>query len=57
MVKILEDFVIAAEIRLPALNKKIIKSFQYFGITDSIDLTNVKWEKGSMQQVRVNKFV
>ena len=38
---------IAAEIRLPeALNKKLLSPFQYFGITDSIDLSNVKWEKG-----------
>jgi superfamily II DNA or RNA helicase len=46
---ILEDFCnrIAAEIRLPeALNNKLLSPFQYFGITDSIDLTNVKWEKG-----------
>lgn len=46
---ILDDFCgrIAAEIRLPeALNKKLLSPFQYFGITDSIDLTNVKWEKG-----------
>lgn len=46
---ILEDFCnrIAAEIRLPeALNKKLLSPFQYFGITDSIDLTNVKWGKG-----------
>lgn len=46
---ILEDFCnrIAAEIRLPeALNKKLLSPFQYFGITDSIDLSNVKWEKG-----------
>lgn len=46
---ILEDFSnrIAAEIRLTeALNKKLLCPFQYFGITDSVDLTNVKWEKG-----------
>ncbi len=46
---ILEDFCnrIAAEIRLPeALNQKLLSPFQYFGITDSIDLSNVKWEKG-----------
>ncbi|GEC79395.1 DEAD/DEAH box helicase [Flavobacterium aquatile] len=46
---ILEDFCnrIAAEIRLPeALNKKLLSPFQYFGITDSIDLRGVKWEKG-----------
>lgn len=46
---ILKDFCnrIAAEIRLPeALNKKLLCPFQYFGITDSIDLSSVKWEKG-----------
>lgn len=46
---ILEDFCnrIAAEIRLPeALNNKLLCPFQYFGISDSIDLSNVKWEKG-----------
>lgn len=46
---ILDDFCnrIAAEIRLPeALNQKLLSPFQYFGITDNIDLTNVKWEKG-----------
>lgn len=46
---ILEDFEnkIAAEIRLPeAMNRKLLCPFQYFGITDSIDLTNVSWVKG-----------
>ncbi|GGE25466.1 DUF3427 domain-containing protein [Psychroflexus planctonicus] len=44
-----EDFhnKIAAEIRLPeALNRKLLCPFQYFGITDSIDLSNVRWERG-----------
>ncbi|GAA4938999.1 hypothetical protein GCM10023314_09550 [Algibacter agarivorans] len=46
---ILEDFdnKIAAEIRLPeAMNRKLLSPFQYFGITDSIDLSNVKWVRG-----------
>jgi superfamily II DNA or RNA helicase len=46
---ILEDFcnVIAAEIRLPeALNRKLLCPFQYFGITDSIDLSSVPWSNG-----------
>lgn len=46
---ILDDFcgVIAAEIRLPeALNKKLLCPFQYFGITDSVDLREIKWNKG-----------
>ena len=44
-----EDFhnKIAAEIRLPeALNRKLLCPFQYFGITDSIDLSRVTWERG-----------
>ena len=46
---ILKDFcdTIAAEIRLPeALNRKLLCPFQYFGITDSIDLSNVTWQNG-----------
>jgi superfamily II DNA or RNA helicase len=46
---ILKDFsnTIAAEIRLPeALNRKLLCPFQYFGITDSIDLSNVEWKNG-----------
>jgi superfamily II DNA or RNA helicase len=46
---ILKDFcnTIAAEIRLPeALNRKLLCPFQYFGITDSIDLTSVSWSNG-----------
>jgi superfamily II DNA or RNA helicase len=44
-----EDFHnrIAAEIRLPeALNRKLLCPFQYFGITDSVDLSKVKWSRG-----------
>jgi superfamily II DNA or RNA helicase len=46
---ILKDFcdVIAAEIRLPeALNRKLLCPFQYFGITDNIDLSNATWQNG-----------
>lgn len=46
---ILNDFDdhIGAEIRLPeALNRKLLTPFQYFGITDSIDLTTVSWVNG-----------
>ena len=44
-----EDFHnrIAAEIRLPeALNRRLLCPFQYFGITDSIDLSNATWVRG-----------
>ncbi|MEO7176216.1 MAG: DUF3427 domain-containing protein, partial [Saprospiraceae bacterium] len=46
---ILVDFChrIAAEIRLPeALDRKLLCPFQYFGISDSIDLSQARWEKG-----------
>ncbi len=46
---ILKDFsnVIAAEIRLPeALNRKLLCPFQYFGLTDSIDLSQATWQNG-----------
>jgi hypothetical protein len=51
---ILDDFVVVLPLKLDfleALNKKLLSPFQYFGITDSIDLTNVKWEKVGMWQV------
>ncbi len=38
---------IAAEIRLPeAINRQLLSPFQYFGLTDSVDLDNVKWVRG-----------
>jgi superfamily II DNA or RNA helicase len=41
------NYRIAAEIRLPdALNNKLLCPFQYFGITDSIDYSRIKWDKG-----------
>lgn len=46
---ILKDFsnTVAAEIRLPeALNRKLLCPFQYFGITDSVDLSNTTWQNG-----------
>jgi superfamily II DNA or RNA helicase len=46
---ILTDFcnVIAADIRLSeALNRKLLCPFQYFGITDPIDLSNLQWKNG-----------
>jgi superfamily II DNA or RNA helicase len=46
---ILADFcdTIAAEIRLPeALNRKLLCPFQYFGISDSVDLSNAPWQNG-----------
>ena len=49
---ILDDFcgVISSEIRLPeALNRKLLCPFQYFGISDNVDLKNIKWQNGKYQ--------
>jgi len=49
---ILDDFNhrIAAEIRLPdALNNKLLSPFQYFGVTDAIDYSKIKWNNGKYQ--------
>lgn len=46
---ITEDFdgTISAEIRLDdALNKGLLAPFYYYGITDSVDYTEVAWDKG-----------
>jgi superfamily II DNA or RNA helicase len=38
---------ISSEIRLPeALNRKLLCPFQYFGLADSVDLSQVGWRKG-----------
>lgn len=56
---ILEDFChrVAAEIRLPeALNRKLLCPFQYFGISDSVDLSKVKWENGKYVPSELTKL-
>lgn len=48
---------IAAEIRLPeALNRKLLSPFQYFGISDSVDLSKVKWERGKYVPSELTKI-
>ena len=38
---------ISAEIRLPAaINRKLLCPFQYFGITDVVDLQTLTWQRG-----------
>ena len=56
---ILPDFNdrIAAEIRLPdALNNKLLCPFQYFGISDSIDYSRVKWTNGKYDSEELTKI-
>jgi len=55
---ILKDFcgVIAAEIRLPeALNRKLLSPFQYFAVSDSIDLKDVTWKNGRYESKELTK--
>lgn len=38
---------ITAEIRLPeAIDRKLLCPFQYFGVTDTVDLSSLKWRTG-----------
>jgi len=38
---------ITAEIRLPdAIDRKLLCPFQYFGITDNVDYSGLKWQRG-----------
>ncbi|AYO58858.1 hypothetical protein CO230_04165 [Chryseobacterium sp. 6424] len=56
---ILPDFnnKIAAEIRLPdALNNKLLCPFQYFGISDSIDYSRVKWSNGKYDSAELTQM-
>lgn len=58
-VDVVKDFcnTIAAEIRLPeALNRKLLCPFQYFGITDSIDLSKVEWKNGKYLASELTKI-
>ncbi len=42
---------IAAEIRLPeAIDRKLLCPFQYFGVTDTVDLQDLKWTRGGYEK-------
>jgi superfamily II DNA or RNA helicase len=42
---------IAAEIRLPdAINRKLLCPFQYFGVTDAVDFSAIRWQRGGYDQ-------
>jgi superfamily II DNA or RNA helicase len=44
------DNKIAAEIRLPeAIDRKLLSPFQYFGVTDTVDLNDLRWVRGGYQ--------
>ncbi|MBQ4384099.1 MAG: DUF3427 domain-containing protein, partial [Firmicutes bacterium] len=48
---------IAAEIRLPeAVDRKLLCPFQYFGVTDSVDLDKLKWSAGGYDKGELSKI-
>ena len=48
---------IAAEIRLPeAIDRKLLSPFQYFGITDTVNLSRVKWSAGSYDRGELSRL-
>lgn len=56
---ILRDFcdVIAAEIRLPeAMNRKLLCPFQYFGVSDTTDLSGASWRNGRYESSELTKI-
>lgn len=56
---ILDDFcgAIAAELRLAdAINRRYLCPFQYFGIDDTVDLSNVKWTNGKYSPGELTKI-
>ena len=48
---------IAAEIRLPeAIDRKLLCPFQYFGVTDSVDLDDLKWAAGGYDKTALSNI-
>ena len=48
---------IAAEIRLPeAIDRKLLCPFQYFGVTDTVDLDRLKWSAGSYDKGELSRL-
>jgi len=46
---------IAAEIRLPeAIERKLLCPFQYFGVTDIVDLESLRWTRGGYDKSDLN---
>ena len=48
---------IAAEIRLPeAIERKLLCPFQYFGVSDEVDLSEVKWTRGGYDKTELSNI-
>ncbi|MEG0825161.1 MAG: DUF3427 domain-containing protein [Oscillospiraceae bacterium] len=48
---------IAAEIRLPeAIDRKLLCPFQYFGVTDTVDLDTLRWSAGGYDKTELSNL-
>ena len=48
---------IAAEIRLPeAIDRKLLSPFQYFGVTDTVDLSGLRWSAGGYDKTELSNL-
>ena len=48
---------IAAEIRLPeAIDRKLLCPFQYFGVTDTVDLNTLRWSAGGYDKSELSNI-
>ena len=48
---------VAAEIRLPeAIDRKLLCPFQYFGVTDTADLSSLKWRTGGYDKAELSNL-
>ncbi len=48
---------IAAEIRLPvAINRKLLCPFQYFGVSDTVDLNDLRWVRGGYDRAELSNL-
>lgn len=48
---------IAAEIRLPeAIDRKLLCPFQYFGVSDTVDLNDLRWVRGGYDRAELSNL-
>ena len=48
---------VAAEIRLPeAIDRKLLCPFQYFGVADTVDLTDLRWVRGGYDKSQLTNL-
>lgn len=51
------NYRIAAEIRLPeAIDRKLLCPFQYFGVTDNVDLDTLRWTAGGYDKGELSRI-